>query len=165
MTDQPSPEQAALALREARGHQGAALAARQEPLRLKITFAATGLAYGACYDLFDDPGTTPLLALAAASWAHLIISRSPRGAALLGYRTTGVRNRPPAYILGMLAVTALLMAIGYFSITPHTAYLDDHVPYWHTMGVLLLIAVTTVLAPVESRFRAWLFKVTSKRGV
>ncbi|MEU8825446.1 hypothetical protein [Streptomyces sp. NPDC048636] len=132
---------------------------------MKIAFALTGLAFGMCYDVFDNPGSAPVLVVAAVSWAHLLVSRTPRGAALLGYHTTGVRNRPPGYILGVLCVVALVMAIGYFSVAPHTAYLDDHVPYWHTMGMLLLMVVTIALAPLESRFRAWLFKLTSKRGV
>ncbi|MFG2891396.1 hypothetical protein [Streptomyces sp. NPDC048248] len=165
MTDRPSPEQAALALQGAREHQGAALTGRREPMRVKVAFGVTGLAFGACYDVFNDPGSIPVLAVAATTWTHAIASRTPRGAALLGYGTAGARNRPPAYVLAVLAVVALLMAIGYFSISPHTAYLNDHVPYWHTTGMLLLIAVTTALAPLDSRFRMWLFKLTSKRGV
>ncbi|MFH8573071.1 hypothetical protein [Streptomyces sp. NPDC017993] len=41
--------------------------------------------------------------------------------------------------------------------------MNDHVPYWHTMGMLLLIMVTTALTSLDTRFRKWLFKLTSKR--
>ncbi|MFJ8676941.1 hypothetical protein [Streptomyces sp. NPDC093589] len=164
MTDRPSADQAALALRETREYQGAALTARQEPLRVKVAWALVGLAFGASYDVFDDPGSAPVLMVAAVLWAHGIASRAPRGAALLGYGTTGARNRPPAYVLAVLTAVALLMAIGYFTITPHAAYLNDHVPYWHTMGMLLLIMVTTALTPLDIRFRKWLFKLISKRA-
>ncbi|MFJ8675780.1 hypothetical protein [Streptomyces sp. NPDC093589] len=38
------------------------MTARQEPLRVKAALTLVGLvAFGACYDVFDDPGATPVL--------------------------------------------------------------------------------------------------------
>ncbi|MFJ9412402.1 hypothetical protein [Streptomyces sp. NPDC101393] len=67
---------------------------------MKAALTLVGLmAFGACYDVFDGPGATPVLV-------------------------------------------------------------------WHTMGMpLLLIMVTSALAPLDTRYRKWLFKPTSKRGM
>jgi peptidoglycan biosynthesis protein MviN/MurJ (putative lipid II flippase) len=161
--DQPSPGQAALALQDVRRRRNEALGARREPLRMRIVFSVLCVGFAASYDVFKDPGVIPPLVAAAVVWAYFFASRTRRGAEVLGHRSTGLKDLPPAYTaIALSIVVAVLAAAAY--VEPQVIRHVHHVPYWHTLGGLVLVAVTFPLSRVDQRWRTRLLERT-RRGV
>ncbi|MEW1751714.1 hypothetical protein ACIQU1_22175 [Streptomyces angustmyceticus] len=164
MTGRPTPEQAAQALRGAHDLQGRALDSRREPPLVKLGLGLIALACAACYDVLDHPGQMPLWIAVAMMWGYILAARSRRGAAALGFRATGLRNLPATYVAVVLAACAAVLAVSGFALRRTEGFLSDHVPYWHTLGILALIVVATALSPVDRRLRARLLARTQKLG-
>ncbi|MFG2606542.1 hypothetical protein ACGFT2_23755 [Streptomyces sp. NPDC048514] len=164
MTGRPSTDRATsdLLLADRMRRQGPAT--RAEPGRVKVMAALLGLATAACYDVFDDPGMAPICVAAAIQLGHFWAVRTRRGSAALGYASTGLRDLPAAYTAVMLAAGAALIAAEGVGLRLTRGYLNAHVPAWHTLAMLVLIAVAFALAPLERRGRERLATRTHKQG-
>jgi len=159
-----SAQQADEAIRDMRRRQEQSLASRTEPLGVRIGLGLVAMAWAACYDVFDHPGTAPLMLFALAFCGYAIAARTPRGAAALRFRSAGLRGLPPAYVAGVLVLYAALFALGGLGVRACAGFLDARVPYWHLLGMAALIAAVTATAPLDRRMRTWLMAHARKQG-
>ncbi|MFG2196726.1 hypothetical protein [Streptomyces sp. NPDC048639] len=163
MSDRPTQDQAAQALQGIRQRQGEALAGRQEARWVQIMFAVLAVAWFASYDVFQDPGPIPYLVFAGVMWTYLLASRTRKGAALLGHRSTGLRNLPGAYIAIVLGIFTVVMVAGGYIGSRSTGFLHDHVPYWHSLLGLVLTALAFPFARLGQKLQLWLLDRTRTR--
>jgi hypothetical protein len=142
--DRPSPQDATRALEHMRKQQDEALTGRREPLALKTVLAGGLAAFCASYDFVDDT-SIPITVYAVVLVAYVLLARSRRGSALLGYDTTGprVRSMPTDYVLTILACVFGLITFGDYAVTPVMSFLrGHHVAYYHTLvGIVAAVLV------------------------
>ncbi|WP_181766903.1 hypothetical protein [Streptomyces albidus (ex Kaewkla and Franco 2022)] len=153
MSDRParheqSPQDAASALENVHRQQDEALAGREEPLAMKIALSGVLVAFCASFDFVDDPSIVTTV-FGVAFMIFVLVSKSRRGSALLGYDTTGPRFRsmPTEYRLILMALVFTLLTLGHFAVTPVMSFLrGHHVPYAHT---LVGVTAAVLMFPVD----------------